>query len=338
MPNPVLTKAIDAVAGGSDLPAGEAAAVLREIMEGRASEAETAGFLIGLRAKGETIDEVVGLATTMRELSTRVEVAGDDLLDTAGTGGGAPSFNVSTAAALVAAGAGAKVAKHGNRSNTSQCGSADVLEALGGRIDLAPEAVAQCIEEIGFGFMFAPAHHQAMKYVVPVRKALGVRTIFNLLGPLTNPAGATRQVIGVSDPAFLELMAAALQRLGAKAALVVCSDDGLDEVSTATTTQAIEVRDGRLERLTIEPRATYDEPLPAGSPEENAQIIRDVFDGRQGAAREIVIMNAAAALYAAGRVNSIGAGTAAAEGAIDNEMAGTLLRRWVARTQELAPS
>ena len=339
MLNPVLTKAIDTVADGRrDLAAEEAAAVLREIMEGRASEVETAAFLIGLRAKGETVEEVVGLATTMRELSTPVVVNADDLLDTAGTGGGTPSFNVSTAAALVAAAAGARVAKHGNRSNTSRCGSADVLEALGARIDLAPDAVARCIEEVGFGFMFAPAHHQAMKHVVPVRKALGVRTIFNLLGPLTNPAGATHQVIGVSDPAFMGLMAEALKRLGAKSALVVSSNDGLDEVSTAATTQALEVRDGRVERLTIEPRTRYEEPLPAGTPEENAQIIRDVFDGKQGAAREIVIMNAAAALYAAGRVKSIEAGTAAAEGAIDNGAAGSLLRGWIEKTRELAPS
>ena len=338
MPNPVLTEAIDAVAGGHDLDAGRAAAVLREIMEGRSSEAETAGFLIGLRAKGETVDEVVGLARTMRELSTRVEVAGDDLLDTAGTGGGAPSFNVSTAAALVAAAAGARVAKHGNRSSTSQCGSADVLEALGARIDLGPEAVARCIEEVGFGFMFAPAHHQAMKHVVPVRKALGVRTIFNLLGPLTNPAGATRQVIGVSDPAFLEIMAAALLELGAEAALVVSSEDGLDEVSVAAPTRAIEVRDGRLESVVIEPRKRFDEPLPAGTPAENARIINEVFDGRQGAAREIVIMNAAAALYAAGRVSSIDAATGAAEEAIDNRTAAGLLRDWIEKTQELAPA
>ena len=336
MPNELLTRAIDTVADGRDLSAGEAAAVLAEIMEGRSSEAETAALLIGLRAKGETVDELVGLATTMRRLSTRVEVTAEHLVDTAGTGGGAPSFNVSTAAALVAAAAGVKVAKHGNRSSTSQCGSADVLEALGARIDLGPEAVAACIEELGFGFMFAPAHHQAMKHVAPVRKALGVRTIFNLLGPLTNPAGATRQVIGVSDVRFLDLMAAALQRLGAESALVVCSEDGLDEVSVAAPTHAVQLRDGRLERITIEPSELFEEPLPAGSPADNAQIIRDVFGGQRGAAREIVVLNASAALYAAGRVDSVHGGRPLAEGAIDDGMARDLLERWVARTLELA--
>ena len=346
MPNPVLTKAIDMVADGRhDLEVEEAAAVLREIMEGRASEVETAAFLIGLRAKGETVDEVVGLATTMRELATPVAVDdAPDLLDTAGTGGGAPSFNVSTAAALVAAAAGVKVAKHGNRSNTSKCGSADVLEALGARIDLAPEAVAQCIEEVGFGFMFAPAHHQAMKHVVPVRKALGVRTVFNLLGPLTNPAGANRQVVGVSDPAVMGLMAHALQRLGTTAALVVSSRDGLDELSPGVPTQAMEVRDGQVRPLTISPfpegvRPKVEGPveLPTGTPEENARIIRDVFSGMlHGPAREAVLINAGAALYAAGRVDDVWHGRMTAEGVVDSTFATGLLDRWIEKTRELA--
>src|SRR5919199_4048956 len=214
MPNPVLTDAIDRVASGEDLPADDAAAVLREIMEGGASEAQSAAFLIALRTKGETVDELVGLARAMRELAVGVAVTHGDLLDTAGTGGGRPTFNVSTTAAFVAAGAGCTVAKHGNRSATGLSGSADLLEALGARIDLPPEAVATCIREVGFGFMFAPAHHQATRFVVPVRKALGVRTVFNLLGPLTNPAGAPPQVIGVSAGPFLAHMAMALGRLG----------------------------------------------------------------------------------------------------------------------------
>src|SRR3954462_14039842 len=230
MPNHVLTDAIDRVASGEDLPAEDAAAVLRQIMEGEASEAQSAAFLIALRTKGETVDELVGLARTMRELAIGVSVARDDLLDTAGTGGGRPTVNASTTAAFVAPGAGCAVAKHGNRSATGRSGSADVLEALGARIDLEPGAVAECIESIGFGFMFAPAHHAAMKHVVPVRKELAVRTIFNFLGPLTNPAGATRQLIGVSDGAYLETIAAALGRLGAERALVVSGADGLDEV------------------------------------------------------------------------------------------------------------
>src|SRR5690349_15187167 len=223
MPNAVLTDAIDRVASGEDLPADDAAAVLREIMEGEASEAQAAAFLIALRTKGETVDELVGLARTMRELASAVDVGRGDLLDTAGTGGGKPTFNVSTTAAFVAAGAGCAVAKHGNRSATGRSGSADVLEALGARIDLEPAAVADCIEAVGFGFMFAPHHHRAMRYVIPVRKELGVRTIFNFLGPLTNPAGATRQVIGVSDARYIDTIAAALRGLGGTTALVVSS-------------------------------------------------------------------------------------------------------------------
>src|SRR3954451_5320165 len=218
MPNTVVTEAIDRVASGEDLSADDASRVLREVMSGNASEAETAGFLIALRTKGETVAEIAGLARTMRELAVKVEAVGD-LVDTAGTGGGRPTFNVSTTAAFIAAGAGCRVAKHGNRSATGRCGSADVLEALGARIDLAPQAVAECIAEVGFGCMFAPNHHSAMRHVVPVRKELGVRTIFNFLGPLTNPAGATRQLIGVSDPAFLDTLAGALARLGAAKAL-----------------------------------------------------------------------------------------------------------------------
>src|SRR3954465_16061933 len=242
MPDEILTQAIDAVASGRSLSADEAAAVLAVIMAGDASEVQIAGFLIALRAKGETEEELAGLARTMRALATRVECGRDDLLDTAGTGGGRPTFNLSTTAAIIAAGAGCAVAKHGNRSATSLSGSADLLEALGARIDLGPHAGAACIREAGFGFMFAPAHHQATRFVVPVRKELGVRTIFNFLGPLTNPAGARRQLIGVSDPHFLETIAVAVGRLGASRALVVSSADGLDEISAAAPTRVFEVR------------------------------------------------------------------------------------------------
>src|SRR5215217_2995206 len=241
MAQPTITRALDTVASGHDLSADEAAEVLAVIMAGEASEVEIAAFLVALRTKGETVDELAGLARTMRALATRVDSGRDDLVDTAGTGGGQPTFNVSTTAALIAAGAGCAVAKHGNRSATSLSGSADVLEALGARIDLGPHAVAECIREAGFGFMFAPAHHGATRHVVPVRKQLAVRTIFNFLGPLTNPAGATRQLIGVSDPAYLETVAGALVRLGVARALVVSSEDGLDEMSTAGRTQVVEV-------------------------------------------------------------------------------------------------
>src|SRR6202035_917295 len=240
MPNAILTRAIDTLASQKDLSADETAAVLAEIMRGDASETQIAGFLIALRTKGETVEEVTGLARTMRALAARVPTDREDLLDTAGTGGGRRTFNVSTTAALVAAGAGCAVAKHGNRSATSSSGSADLLEALGARIDLGPEGVAKCIEEAGFGFMFAPAHHQATRFVVPVRRELAVRTIFNLLGPLTNPAGATRQLIGVADAAFLETIAGALARLGVRRALLVASEDGLDELSISAPTHVIE--------------------------------------------------------------------------------------------------
>src|SRR5437588_9155313 len=213
MPNDILTRAIDALAYGRDLTADETSHVLAEIMHGEVAETQIAAFLIALRTKGETVDEVAGLARTMRALAVHVPTGRDDLLDTAGTGGGRRTFNVSTTAALIAAGAGCAVAKHGNRSATGLSGSADLLEALGARIDLAPSAVAQCISEVGFGFMFAPAHHQATRYVVPVRRELAVRTIFNFLAPLTNPAGATRQLIGVSDPDYLDTMAGAIARL-----------------------------------------------------------------------------------------------------------------------------
>ena len=231
MPNPILTRAIDALASSRDLSVEESAEVLAEIMHGDVSEIQIAAFLIALRTKGETVEELAGLARTMRALSAHVLSDREDLLDTAGTGGGRSTFNVSTTAALIAAGAGCAVAKHGNRSATSRSGSADLLEALGARIDLDPQGVAACIEEAGFGFMFAPAHHQATRFVVPVRHDLAVRTVFNLLGPLTNPAGAPRQLIGVSDASFLERMAGALATLGVARALVVAGDDGLDEVS-----------------------------------------------------------------------------------------------------------
>jgi anthranilate phosphoribosyltransferase len=342
MPNEILSDAINAVCRGEELAEEEAAGVLREIMEGRSSPEETAAILIALRTRGETADEIAGLARTMRELATRVEVSIDGLLDTAGTGGGTPTFNVSTTAAFVAAGAGCPVAKHGNRSATSQSGSADVLEALGARIDLSPEQVADCIESVGFGFMFAPQHHSAMKHVVPVRKALGVRTIFNLLGPLTNPAGAPHQVIGVSDGPFLEHMAMALARLGGRSALVVSSEDGLDEISISAPTRVVELRDGKVETYTVTPeglgveRAAIDS-IAFGMPEDNARITRAVLAGEDGGpARSLTLVNAGAAVYAAGRAETLEAGVAAAAEAIDSGAARDVLERFVGRTQELA--
>src|SRR3954449_2010962 len=269
MPNATLTSAIDALASRRDLSADETAGVLAEIMHGEVSETQIAGFLIALRTKGETVDEIVGLASTMRALAVHVATTRDDLLDTAGTGGGRRTFNVSTTAALIAAGAGCAVAKHGNRSATSSSGSADVLEALGARIDLRADGVACCIEETGFGFMFAPAHHQATRFVVPVRRDLAVRTIFNLLGPLTNPAGASRQLIGVSDVAFLEKIAGALARLGVDRALVVCAEDGLDEVSVAAATKVVEVNGDELDAYTLAPGDAGVDPVDSDALERD---------------------------------------------------------------------
>jgi anthranilate phosphoribosyltransferase len=344
LPNDRLTSAIDKVASREDLSSSEAAAVLREIMEGRVSEAQSAGFLIALRTKGETVEEVAGLAETMRELATRVEVDRTDLVDTAGTGGGSPSFNVSTTAALLAAAAGATVAKHGNRSATGRCGSADVLEALGARIDLEPAAIAECIADVGFGFMFAPLHHQATRHIIPVRRELAVRTIFNLLGPLTNPAGATRQVIGVSDPAYLETMAGALERLGSESALIVSAEDGLDELSVSAPTRVVELKAGRIDSFTLTPEEAGLERasgagLAQGGPEQNADVTRAVLSGSSnGVERSLVLLNAGAALYVSGVSPSIKDGVQAAGDAIASGASAELLDRYVQRTKELAPT
>jgi anthranilate phosphoribosyltransferase len=342
LPNSVLTQAIDHLASGRDLAREQAAEVLAEIMGGNASEAQTAAILIALRTKGETVEEIVGLAETMRALATPVRVERGDLIDTAGTGGGRPTFNVSTTAALIAAGAGCGVAKHGNRSATGLSGSADVLEALGVRIDLDPEAVARCIREVGFGFMFAPAHHGATRWVVPVRKELAVRTIFNFLGPLTNPAGAARQLIGVSDPAFLDTLAGALARLGAVKALVVSSHDGLDEMSTSGRTRVVEVDGLELRSYEIGPEdvglatASYGD-VAGGVPEANAEVTRRIFAGDPGPRRDLAVLNAGAAIYVAGRADTLEQGVRAAEAAVDSGAAARALDALVALSGELAP-
>jgi anthranilate phosphoribosyltransferase len=341
VPNEILTRAIDAVSSGDHLTADHASAALTEIMEGRAGDVQTAAFLIALRAKGETVAELVGLARTMRELAAEVEVDRGDLVDTAGTGGGPTTFNISTTAALVAAGAGCAVAKHGNRSATSRSGSADVLEALGVSIDLGPEAVGRCIEEVGFGFMFAPRHHAAMKHVVPVRKELAVRTIFNFLGPLTNPAGASRQLLGVSDRRYQETIAEALVGLGSERALVVRSEDGVDEVAITARTRVVEVRDGRTEEWFIDPgdvgmeRASVD-AIAGGSPDENAAVVRSVLDGEPGPARDVAVLNAGAAILAGGAAGSLAEGVEKASDAIDSGAARDVLAKLVERTGDLS--
>jgi anthranilate phosphoribosyltransferase len=270
-----------------------------------------------------------------------VEVDRADLLDTAGTGGGPTTFNVSTTAALIAAASGRSVAKHGNRSATSKCGSADLLEALGVKIELGPDAVASCIEELGFGFMFAPLHHQATKHVVPVRKALAVRTVFNFLGPLTNPAGATRQLLGVSDRGFQETIAEALVGLGAEHALVVSGDDGLDELSITEPTRVIEVAEGGTEEWFADAAELGLEPAPlegvaGGTPEENAAVVRGVVAGEPGPARELSLLNAAAAIFAGGGAETLEGGIAPAAEAVDSGATRELLERLIEKTGQLA--
>lgn len=336
-PNQAVIEAVESLCAGDDLGLERSEAVLAEIMGGRVSEVQTAAFLIALRAKGETPAELAGLAAAMRSFAARVDASFADLVDTAGTGGGRRTFNVSTTAALVAAGAGVRIAKHGNRSATGPSGSADLLEALGVRIDLSPEAVGECIGEVGFGFMFAPAHHSATRHVVPVRKALATRTAFNLLGPLTNPAGARRQVIGVSDPASLDDVAGAIALLGTDRTIVVSSDDGLDELSTSGSTTVVEVRGDSITNWTVSPEdvglAVADPAATAGSgPQENAEVTRSVLAGDAGPARDLTVLNAGAAILVAGDGDDLAACVRRAEAAIDDGSAAGVLERLVAFT------
>ena len=316
----------------------QAAEVMTEIMEGAASPAQVGGFVVALRAKGETTDEIVGLVRTMRDFSTKVE-AGSNLLDTCGTGGDrSGTFNVSTAAALVCAGAGAKVAKHGNRAASSKAGSADVLEALGVKIDLPPEGVRQCIDEAGIGFCFAPLFHPAMRHAASSRRELGIATIFNFLGPLTNPAGATHQALGVSDPTMTERMVETLGRLGSEHVLAFHGHGGLDELALSGPSDVLELKDGSLSRWTIDPeelglrRAGTDE-VAGGDASENAGLVRAVLEGEPGPRRDIVVLNAAAGLVAAGLSPDMQSGLTSASEAVDSGAALDSLERLVRVSQ-----
>lgn len=318
------------LASGTDLAREEARAAMAEIMAGRATPAQISAFIVALRIKGETVDEMTGLVEAMREAAVKVDV-GVTLVDTAGTGGdGAETFNISTAAAFVAAGAGAKVAKHGNRSASSRCGSADVLEALGVAIDLEPEQTVQMIHDTGFGFFFAPKYHPAMRHAVPVRRELGIPTVFNFLGPLANPAGATRQSIGVSDPKMAERMIGVLRRLGAEYAFVFYGEDGLDEVTTTAPTYIYRLKDGEITHAEFTPedfgvpRATLDD-LRGGDAAENAAIIRAVLSGERGPRRDAAVVNASPAIVAAGLASGFVEGVAKAEEAIDSGRAQAVL-------------
>ena len=312
---------ISKLLAGRDLTETEAAGAMTEIMEGAATDAQIAGFVVALRSKGETTDEIVGLVRTMRSYAERVEVEGA-LLDTCGTGGDrSGTFNVSTAAAFVCAGAGVKVAKHGNRAASSRCGSADVLEALGVRIDVGPALVARCIVEAGIGFCFAPMFHPAMRHAGTTRRELGIPTVFNFLGPLTNPAGATHQALGVSDARMLPKMVETLGRLGSEHVLGFQGHQGLDELSTSGPSQVIELKDGVTTEWTIDPTALGLESAPleavaGGDAASNAATIRGVLEGREGAARDIVVLNAAAGLVAAGLAAGMEEGLESARDAI----------------------
>ena len=333
-----IQSAIKAVIARQDLSGEDMNAVMRQIMTGECTPAQIGGFLVGLRMKGETVDEISAAARVMRELATRVEVDAEHLVDTCGTGGDASgSFNISTASAIVTAAAGAMVAKHGNRSMTSNSGSADVLEAAGVKLDITPEEVGQCIEQVGVGFMFAPAHHGAMKHAIGPRKEMAVRTIFNLLGPLTNPVGAPNQVIGVFDGELVEPLAQVLQRLGSRHVMVVHADDGMDEISISAPTRIAELRNGEVGTYTVTPADFGMQPaamdvLKVDSAEASLEKIREVLADNPGAARDIVCLNAGAAIYVAGLAESHAAGVDAARAAIAGGKAAEVLQNLVART------
>jgi anthranilate phosphoribosyltransferase len=323
-----LLSHLERLVAGHNLSAEEAQSAMQTILDGKASPAQIAGFLMALRVQGETVDELVGFARAMRQTAVRVELnlPGETLLDTCGAGGdGAGTFNISTVAAFVVAGAGVRVAKHGNRAVTSQsgCGSADLLDSFGIAIDASPERAAQAIREVGIGFFYAPAIHKAMRHAAPVRADLKIRTAFNLLGPLTNPAGANAQLVGAPSEREAQLLAGALAALGLPRGFVVHGLDGLDEITTTGATLVFEIRNGGVERRTLEPAdfavpiATA-EQLKGGGKERNLEIAQAVLHGERGATRDIVIVNAAAALAAAGRVETFLEGAAIAAVSIDS--------------------
>src|SRR5262249_32414908 len=307
---PMIQRALARLLDRDDLSRGEAREVMTSMMSGEATPGQIAGFLVALRAKGETADEIAGCAEAMREHALPVRPLRDDLVDTAGTGGdGARTINISTAAALVAAAAGAAVAKHGNRAVSSACGSADVLEALGFSLEQEPRRIAQSIDELGFGFLFAPSHHPAMRHAAPVRTELATRTVFNVLGPLTNPAGARAQVVGVYSPDLVRTIADVLATLGARRAFVVHGAGGIDELPPAGSTLVAEVVDGKVRERTLAPEADLGLPrcsadeLRGGMPAENAAAVREVFAGADGGRRSAILLNAAGAIAAAGHAD-----------------------------------
>ena len=320
----MIREAIAGIVRGEDLREAEMMAVMTEVMEGAATPAQIAAFMTALRIKGETVEEVTGAARIMRQKATRVDARASVVVDTCGTGGdGRNTFNISTTAAFVVAAAGLTVAKHGNRAVSSGCGSADVLEALGVRIDAAPEIVEECLQQIGIGFLFAPRLHGAMKYAIGPRREIGIRTIFNMLGPLTNPAGATAQLIGVYDPKLTEMFAGVLRNLGTKRAFVVHGADGLDEATVTAETRVSELKEEMISTYNIDPVDLFGETAPAeglkgGDAEANARITSAVLGGEPGVRRRIVVLNAALAIVAGGKAETIRDGIASAEACIDS--------------------
>ena len=341
-----LQQALEQWVEGGDISREAMRAVMTTVMTGEASQAQIGALLVALRMKGEAIEEIAGAAEVMRELVTPVSVTGDYVIDLVGTGGdGANLFNVSTAATFVAAAAGVQVAKHGNRSVSSRSGSSDVLEALGVNLDVSPEQITLCVQEVGLGFMFAPAHHGAMKHAVGPRQELGLRTLFNVLGPLTNPAGVKRQVLGVYDSALCEPLAEALARLGSEHALVLHSDDGLDEISIAAPTRGFEMKAGDLSPIEIDPAVlghAYDnlDGLQVETSAHSANLIRAALGGADDAvsikARSMIALNAGAGIYISGLVESLTIGIAAAERAMASGAAAQKLEGFAAFTQALA--
>ena len=319
-----MQAAIRAVTEHRDLSRDEMQQVMRTVMTGEATAAQIGGFLIGLRMKGETVDEIAAAAGVMRELAAKVPVSGEHIVDTCGTGGDASStFNISTTSAFVVAAAGGKVAKHGNRSISSKCGSADVLEAAGVNLDITPEQVAACVERVGVGFMFAPKHHSAMKHAIGPRREMGVRTIFNVLGPLTNPASAPNQVIGVFSSKLVEPLANVLKQLGSRHVLVVHAEDGMDEISIGSPTLIAELKEGEVKTYTIEPEdygmnRSDISALAVDSADASLEVVKGVLAGEKGAARDIVALNAGAAIYAAGLTRDLTDGVVKAGEVIDS--------------------
>jgi anthranilate phosphoribosyltransferase len=333
-----IQTAIKTVIGGHDLARPEMTAVMQQIMTGECTPAQIGGFLVGLRMKGETVDEITAAATVMRKLSTRVTVDSKFLVDTCGTGGDASgSFNISTASAIVAAAAGARVAKHGNRSVSSKSGSADVLEAAGVNLDINPEAVGVCIDEVGVGFMFAQKHHSAMRHAIGPRKEMAVRTIFNVLGPLTNPAGAPNQVIGVFDGDLVEPIAQVLKQLGSEHVMVVHAEDGMDEISISAKTLVAELKNGEVSSYSISPtdfgmEMTDLSELKVDGVEQSLAMIQSVLSNTAGPALDIVSMNAGAAIYVSGIADSLEEGIAKARSAIAEGKASRVLAQLVTKT------